>query len=102
MRPLSAEPGPSGWRHDAPGVHVHHWSMWRRSTGPGVPVKTSDPARRFSGGASGKSAGSGARSATVTCPVARVNAAKRRLVTGARSIQNALVTATGRAGASSA
>ena len=68
-------PGPSGRRHDAPGVHVHHWLTCRRSTGPGVLVNTSDPGTRFSGGAPGKSAGSSGRSATVTYPVAPTNAA---------------------------
>ncbi len=27
-------PGPSGLRQQAPGVQVHHWLRWRRSTGP--------------------------------------------------------------------
>ena len=46
-------PGPSGLDQKAPGVHVHHWLMWRRSTGPAVGVNTSEPGTRFSGGASG-------------------------------------------------
>ena len=37
--------GPSGRRQHAPGVHVHHWLRWRRSTGPGVGVKTREPGR---------------------------------------------------------
>ena len=39
--------------------------MCRRSTGPGVGVKTSEPGTRFSAGAPGKSAGSSGLSATV-------------------------------------
>ena len=60
------EPGPSGRRHDAPGVHTHHWLRWRRSTGPVVGWNTRDPGTRFSAGAPGKSAGSSGRTATVT------------------------------------
>ena len=40
---------PSGCRHDAPGVHVHHWLRWRRSTGPGVGVNTIEPAHEILG-----------------------------------------------------
>jgi CBS domain containing-hemolysin-like protein len=39
--------GPSGWCQQAPGVQVHHWLRWRRSTGPGVGVNTSEPGTRF-------------------------------------------------------
>ncbi len=75
--------------------------MWRRSTGPRVRVNTSEPGTRFSAGAPGKSAGSSGRSATVTYPVSATKAAKRRLVTWWRSIQNPS-TETTRLGASSA
>ena len=61
-----ARVGPSGRIQHAPGVHLHHWLMWRRSTGPGVGVNTSEPATRFSGGAPGYAVGSSGRSATVT------------------------------------
>ena len=43
----------AGASSDAPGVHVHHWLRWRRSTGPGVGVNTSEPGTRFSAGAPG-------------------------------------------------
>ena len=74
--------------------------MWRRSTGPGVPVNTIDPGCRFSGGAPGKAAGSSGRSATVRYPVARTNAAYSRFVTWVRFIRK-LSTDTVWAGASS-
>ena len=38
--PSRSDPGPLGCRHDAPGVQVHQRLMCRRSTGPGVRVKT--------------------------------------------------------------
>ena len=37
------ESGPTGCRHDAPGVHVNHRLRCRRSTGPVVRVNTIDP-----------------------------------------------------------
>ena len=80
--PSSVDPGPYGCRQLAPGVQLHHCERWRVSTGPGVPVKTSEPGTRFSAGAPGKSAGSSGRSATVTYPASSTNSAKRAFVTG--------------------
>ena len=50
----------------APAVQVHHWLRCRRSTGPFVLVKTSEPGTRFSAGAPVNALGSSGRSATVT------------------------------------
>jgi hypothetical protein len=52
-QPAQGAAKPNGRRHDAPGVQVHHWLRCRRSTGPGVPVKTIEPGARFSAGAPG-------------------------------------------------
>ena len=79
--PLS---GPCGCRHDAPGTHRHHARQLRRSTGPGVGSKTSEPGPRSS--ASGNSRGSSGRSATVRYPVASTNAWISRGMSSFRSL----------------
>ncbi len=79
--------GPSGCRQQALGTYAHQarWSF--KLTRCGGRRKTSDPATRREGSTSGYSAGSGARSGTVTYPVASTNRRNSALVTGCRSIQ---------------
>jgi hypothetical protein len=54
-----------------------------------VGTNTIEPGCRLSAGASGKSAGSGSRSATVTYPVSATNAANSAFVTVVASIEKA-------------
>ena len=93
-------PGPWGARQSAPGCQRHHWVQSPRLTGPLVAVNTCDPGTSSAGSASGKSALSGAFSATVTCRVFLTNRANSALVTGCGSNQTS-PTSSSRSGRSS-
>src|SRR5690242_12922195 len=82
--------GPYGHRQFAPNLKSHQLAQLERSTACLGGLNTRDPAFSILGRAPGYDRGSGARSASVTYPVAFTNLRNCALVTGVGSIQNPL------------